>query len=66
MESIYLGWNDYDPASKIGGYRESGYGCFILLEENKIYLKRGKIQDQMMGKSITEILLLPIGYLLVI
>lgn len=44
-----IGWNDYDPASEIGGYRESGYGCFMLIEENKIILK-GQIQRPNDGK----------------
>lgn len=44
-----LAWNDYDPISRIGGYRESGNGCFILIYENKIILK-GSVQRPNDGK----------------
>ena len=44
-----LAWSDYDPASKIGGMREKGYGRYVLIEKGKVILQ-GKLERPNDGK----------------
>ncbi len=48
-----LAWSDFDPKSKVGGFRKSGYGSYVLLEAGKIKLhgeserpNDGKVSNQ--------------------
>lgn len=37
-KKFLVAWSDSDPLSRCGGFRDSGYGTYILAEENRVLL----------------------------
>jgi tetratricopeptide (TPR) repeat protein len=44
-----IAWSDFDPKSRISGFRKSGYGSYVLLDEGKIIL-HGELERPNDGK----------------
>lgn len=46
---FFLGWSDWDNSQEIGGFRESGKGTFVLMENDSL-LFEGKLERPNDGK----------------